>query len=380
MRPRSLPLAVLIRFIKEDHETMPRKLLLPALLCVVCWGFALNLLADEVNLKNGDRLSGTIVKSDGKTLTLKSEFAGVVNISWEAIDRVTASQPLYLSLNDGQTVVGTVAGGAEKYDIATKDAGNVAVAKSAIKTIRNQEEQTAYLAEIERFRNPRLVDLWAGSFDLGHSLTRGNADTNTFTLGANATRATTRDKISVYAAAIKANARSKNTGLKEETANAIRGGGRYEINLSSRTFAFGFSDLEFDEFQRLDLRAVLGGGLGYHTIKNENTLLDVFGGGSHNKEYFSTGLRRSSGEVLIGEELTHKLSARSLLKERLVFFPNMSDRGEYRLNFDTSLVTNLNRWLSWQVTLSDRYLSNPVPGAKSNDVLITTGIRLTFAK
>ena len=165
-----------------------------------------------------------------------------------------------------------------------------------------------------------------------------------------------------------------------ETANAIRGGGRYEINLSSRTFAFGFADLEFDEFQKLDLRAVLGGGMGYHAIKNERTLLDVFGGGAFNKEYFSTGLRRSSGEALIGEELTHKLSSRSLLKERMVFFPNLSQTGEYRLNFDTSLVTNLNKWLSWQVTYSNRYLSNPVPGAKSNDVFITTGIRLAFAK
>ena len=124
----------------------------------------------------------------------------------------------------------------------------------------------------------------------------------------------------------------------------------------------------------------MGGGGGWHAVKNDRTVLDVFGGGSYNKEYFSTGLKRSSGEALLGEELTHKLSARSLLKQRLVFFPNLSQTGEYRLNFDTSLVTNLNRWLSWQVTFSDRYLSNPVPGAKSNDVLLTTGIRLTLAK
>ncbi len=125
---------------------------------------------------------------------------------------------------------------------------------------------------------------------------------------------------------------------------------------------------------------MLGGGLGWHAIKNERTLFDLFGGGSYNKEYFSTGLKRSTGEILVGQELTHKLSARSLLKERLTLFPNVQETGEFRLNFDTSLVTNLNRWLSWQVTLSDRYLSNPVPGARNNDVLLTTGIRLTFAK
>jgi putative salt-induced outer membrane protein YdiY len=359
---------------------MSRKQLLPVLLSLVCLGFSQSLRADEVKLKNGDRLTGTVVKSDGKTLTLKTEFVGVVNIAWDAVEQVNAGQPLYLGLNDGQTVAGTVAATADKYEVATKDAGNVSVAKSAIKTIRNQEEQTAFLAEVERLRNPSLLDLWAGSVDLGYALTRGNADTNTFTFGANALRATTRDKISVYATAIKANARNFKTNTTDPTANAIRGGGRYEINLSSRSFAFGFGDLEFDEFQKLDLRTVLGGGLGYRAIKNERTQLDVFGGGSYNKEYFSTGLRRSSGEVLMGEELTHRISSRSLLKERLVFFPNLSDRGEYRMNFDTSLVTNLSRWLSWQVTYSNRFLSNPVPGAKNNDVFITTGIRLAFAK
>lgn len=359
---------------------MRRSILAFVVLCFMGFSWASIALADEVKLKNGDRLTGTVVKSDGKSLTLKTEFAGMVSIVWDAVDQVSTGQPVYLDLNDGQTVVGTVAGGAGQYEVVTKDAGKVSVAKTAIKTIRSEDEQKVYLAEIERLRNPRLLDLWAGTFDAGYSLTRGNADTSTFTLGATATRATARDKISLYATAIKAKARSQKTGLDEETANAIRGGGRYDINLTKKIFAFGFSDLEFDEFQKLDLRMVLGGGGGWHAIKNDRTVFDLFGGGSYNKEYFSTGLKRSSGEALAGEELSHKLSARSLLKQRLTFFPNLTETGEYRLNFDTSLVTNLNRWLSWQVTFSDRYLSNPVLGAKSNDVLLTTGIRLTLAK
>jgi len=359
---------------------MLRSLLCLAALCLVGAVIQPTAFADEVKLKNGDRLTGTILKSDGKNLTLKTEFVGTVNITWDAVDQITASEPLYLNLNDGQTVVGTITGSAGQYEVTTKDTGKVSVAKTAIQAIRNESEQKTYLAEVERLRNPGVLDLWAGSFDLGYSLTRGNAETNTFTLAANAVRATSRDKISVYATAIKANARSKTSGDKEETANAIRGGGRYDINLTSKVFAFGFSDLEFDEFQQLDLRMVLGGGGGWHAIKSERTIFDVFGGGSYNKEYFSTGLKRNSAEALVGEELSHQLSSRSQLKQRMVFFPNLSETGEYRLNFDTSLVTNLNRWLSWQVTFSDRYLSNPVPGAKSNDVLLTTGIRLSFKK
>ena len=41
------------------------------------------LFADQIVLKNGDRLTGTIEKSDDKTLLIKTEFAGEVSVqSW----------------------------------------------------------------------------------------------------------------------------------------------------------------------------------------------------------------------------------------------------------------------------------------------------------
>ena len=88
----------------------------------------------------------------------------------------------------------------------------------------------------------------------------------------------------------------------------------------------------------------------------------------------------SAAELLLGEDLVHKFTTTTSLHERLVFFPNMSDGGNYRVNFDTTLVTSIRRWLSWQFTVSDRFLSNPVPGRKKNDALFSTGLRLTFAK
>lgn len=50
------------------------------------------------------------------------------------------------------------------------------------------------------------------------------------------------------------------------------------------------------------------------------------------------------------------------------------------MNFDASAVTALKTWLGWHIMLSDRYLGNPVLGAKSNDVLLSTGLRLAFGK
>ncbi len=341
-------------------------------------GFGASALADQVVLKNGDRLTGTIVKSDAKSLTLKSEFAGTVTIALEAIVQISSDQPLYLALKDGQTVVGTVTTAEGKLEVKTADTGTVSLARDTVETMRNKEAQTAYQTELDRLRNPSLIDLWSGTAELGLALARGNSDTATFNFGMNAARTTPRDKISVYFTSLYA--RNNTTGTAITTANAKRGGVRYDLNLSSRVFGFGTGDLEADEFQKLDLRVVLGGGLGWHAKKTERVTLDFFGGGSLNKEYFSNDLRRTSGEALLGQELTYKFSSRTSFKERTVFFPNLSDTGQYRLNFDASAVTLLKSWLGWQLTLSDRYLSDPVSGTKPNDILLSTGLRLTFGR
>jgi hypothetical protein len=61
-------------------------------------------------------------------------------------------------------------------------------------------------------------------------------------------------------------------------------------------------------------------------------------------------------------------------------FPNLTDTGEYRVNFDLGAVTTIKKWLGWQVTASDRFLSNPLFGRQRNDLLLSTGLRLSFAR
>jgi putative salt-induced outer membrane protein YdiY len=336
------------------------------------------LLADQVTLKNGDRLSGNILKYDGKNLVLKSELAGEVTIPWENVTGVTSTQPLNVTLKDGQRVVGTVTTDGTKLQIATKETGSVTAARESVQYIRSLPDQVAYDAEIERYKSPRLIDLWTGTFDLGFAEAHGNANTETFTLGANAVRATSRDKITVYYTQIYSS--SNATGTSLTTANAKRGGLGYELNVHPKMFVFGSVDLENDQFQSLDLRFVPAGGVGYHALKTDKTMLDLSLGMAANEEFFSTGLHRTSAEVLVGEELAHKFTKTTSLHEKLVFYPNVSSVGNYRMNFDISAVAAIKKWMSFQVSASDRYLSDPVAGRKANDILFTTGLRFTFAK
>ena len=335
------------------------------------------LLADQVTLKNGDRLSGSIVNSDAKTLTLKSEFAGTVQIQWDAVTDITSTQPLYLGSKGGQTIVGPVTTSEGNFLVATKESGTVTVPKADIVSVRNKDEEAAYDAAIERLRHPSLADLWTGTLDSGLALVRGNSESTTANFGLNAVRATTRDKVSLYTTSVFA--RSAINGKTATTAQNVSGGIRYDLNLSDKAFAFGTLDLFNDRFQDLDLRTVLGAGGGYHAVKSDRTTLDLMAGGTFNREFFTT-FNRSSAEVLLGETLTRKLASSTTFNETLFFYPNLSETGEFRGTLNAGLVTRLSKLLSWQLTFADYYLSNPVPGKKTNDLLVTTGIRVSFGK
>ena len=218
------------------------------------------LFADQVTLKNGDRLSGSILTSDAKTLILKTEYAGTVTIQWDFVQQIDSSQSLYVGTKGGQVIVGPVTTRDSEFTVHTQESGSVNVPKADVTSLRNTGEEQKAEAAIERLRHPRLSDLWTGSLDTGLGLVRGNSQSSNFTFGLNAVRATTRDKITYYTTA--AFARSTVNGVTATTAQTIAGGVRYDLNLTDKSFAFGTLDLFNDRFQGLDLRTVLGAGGG----------------------------------------------------------------------------------------------------------------------
>jgi putative salt-induced outer membrane protein YdiY len=331
--------------------------------------------ADQVTLKNGDRITGTIITSDAKTLVIKTDYADAVAIKWDFVQQIQSTQPLYVGTKGGQVIVGAVTTRDSKLAVATKESGSVAVAKADVTSLRNADEEKKAEAALDRLQHPHLADLWTGSLDTGLGLVRGNSQSSNFTFGLNAVRATTRDKITYYTNS--AFSRSAVNGVTSTTAQSIAGGVRYDLNVSDKSFGFGTVDLFNDRFQDLDLRTVIGLGGGYHAIKNNRTTFDVLLGGTFDREFFTT-FNRSSAEVLLGETLTHKFFASSAFNEALFFYPNLSSTGNYRSTFSLGLVTKLTQVLSWQTSFNNYYLSNPPPGKKTDDLLLSTGLRLTF--
>ncbi len=330
-------------------------------------------LADQLLLKNGDRVTGTIIKKDAKTVTIKSDHFGVIAAAWDQVASITADKPVTVVLQDGRTVRGTLATVDGKVEVNAENT-RVSVAPAEITALRDTDEQRAY----ERLLRPGWLDLWSGSATIGFAGTAGNAKTLTFSTGVNAARITNTDKTSIYFNAIKASALVN--GKSAETARAVRGGLAYDHNVSPRAFINIFNDYEYDQFQNLDLRFVLGGGAGFHAVKTETSRLDLLAGFDFNHSSFSTPLTRNSGELFWGDEYNLKVGSATSLVQSFRMFNNLSDTGTYRVNFDIGASTKISKWLTWNVSLSDRYLSNPAPGRKTNDVLYTTGLGITFAR
>jgi hypothetical protein len=329
--------------------------------------------ADQVVLKNGDRITGSIVKKDGKNLTIKTDHIGVVTIPWDQIEKLIADKPIHIVLQDGKILQGTLTGANEEVVISTPQT-KVNAKPSDIAILRNDDEEKAY----QRMLHPGFFQLWTGTGTVGFAGTAGNAKTQTFTTGINADRATNTDKTSLYFSLIKASARIDNKN--KNTAEAVRGGISYGHNVNARLFLSVFNDYEHDRFQDLDLRFVIGGGAGFHAWKTAKSSLDLVAGGAYNRSSFSTPLIRESGEIYWGDEYSLKLNSSASLVQSYRMFNNLTETGQYRVNFDIGLNTKLLKWLTWNVSLSDRYLSDPAPGRKTNDFLYTTGLGITFAK
>lgn len=333
--------------------------------------------ADQIVLKDGDRITGSIVKKDGQTVTIQSKNFGLVTLKWDDIATVRSDQPLNVVLPGDRVIQGSIQTADDRIRIDSP-AGQQAVAAGDIVALRKDAEQAAY----ERMLRPGILDLWTITGSLNIAGAKGNAETSTLTTPVNFVRASRTSLTTAYFNSIRSTASI--AGVDAQTARAVRGGWAYSRNVSGRVFVNGFNDYEYDKFQSLDLRVVLGGGLGYQFWKGENGRLSMVGGAAWNREKFSpeasASFTRNSAEAYWGNDFNYKLNTRTSLVQGFRMFNNLSQTGEYRVNFDIGATTQLKKWLNWNISFADRYLSNPVPGRKSNDLLYTTGLGFTFAR
>ena len=215
---------------------------------------------------------------------------------------------------------------------------------------------------------------------LGASWTSGNTSSRQLSFTADAVRATAADRTTLFGMANYA----RSEGVT--TSDRIRLGGRHDVELRGPSFGFGLLEFERNKFANLELRGQLGVGLGWHVLKTPVTTWDLLAGVSYTDDrYFDPMLidaqSRTSygyGGLLLGEESTHRFNEMTSAKQRLTLMPNLKNSGEYRAQWDAGLAVSMSRALSLNVGLSMSYNSEPGPGRKTSDTLLTTGVSVRF--
>jgi putative salt-induced outer membrane protein len=320
--------------------------------------------ADHLVLRNGDMLTGTLTSQSPTDVTIQTELAGRLTIKRADIASLTTSQP-------------------------PLDAQRQAPAAA-----------------------------WQGAVNAGWDVSRGNGETATVSTYGTATRLGPSDRLGMFGSYLFSNIGSGAEAVT--TAKAVRGGARYDHDLTRAVFAFGFGEAEHDPPQLLDSRTVVGGGAGAHVRKTATSQFNVFGGVSYARDRYTevvttepvapptsgapstppgqggtppgqarrggappavvrTETSRQLGEFLVGEDWYQQLSDGVSSSQSFRYFPAFGNAQDYRLSLDLSLSAQLNGWFHWNVTVADRYLNiPPAGGAVQNDLWLSTGLGVTF--
>jgi putative salt-induced outer membrane protein YdiY len=337
--------------------------------------------AEQVSLKNGDHLTGAIVSMDGKKLVLKTTYAGEVSIDWGEVTQFSSDKDtLVVTKADQQLVSGTVNSEDSNILVATAT-GVQTVPRADVAAMRSPADQAAY----EKSLHPGLMEGWAGGGNFGFALARGNSETTNVALGFNAVRKTTNDAWTINATQLY----SEDNKAGTTTANSFLGLIRYDRNITKRLFVFGVFSGMYDVLQDLNYRILPAAGLGFHAIATDRTTLDLLGGFGYTRESYYNGTINNLATATLGDEFVYKITKTTTFTQNLYYLPSLnqpvyvpgpgqSHPSNYRINFTAGIATKLNGWLTANANFLDQYVSQPVPGNKKNNVILTTGLGFTF--
>ncbi len=247
------------------------KALLRVLGVLGVFSFGLPALADEVYLVNGDRVSGTVVKKAGDTLTLKTDFAGEIGIAWDKVISVVTEAPVVVQLDDESLLKGTLTRASD---------GTVSIAGSEL--VQAGQVPVARVALINPPAPQNGVKL-SGRANVGVYLAKGNTDKESYHGDIESVARTKQNRFT--AGAIYNQALDDGTE-SENNATAYL---KYDHFFTKKWYSYANAVLFKDDFADLNLRTSLGLGAGYQFFESDLTNLSLEGGLSYVNEDFAGG-------------------------------------------------------------------------------------------
>ncbi len=318
-------------------------------------------LADAVFTSDGSKIVGRIERMGGGKLIILTEIAGRLELDASKITAVAVDRKVTVEFTSGDRLVGTIEVSEDQStSIMQGPLGELSILPgqiAAIWPVGGEDPQIqAITAEAERQRKG-LIPVWTVTLEAGGSRREGNTDTLEARGRLDLTRKTDRKLVNFFLAA------KYDEQDDQRTVNEYRGGLRFENIIDENWLWYTRVELEFDEFEDLDLRATVAAGGGYYWLKKpDHELKGLFGIGYRHESY--DGDRTEDGAVFdLGLAYRINVAPWVQFTHTTTFSPDIQELDNYRLDVDTALVFPLKgQRVKLKVGMTNEYNSRPQPG------------------
>lgn len=230
-------------------------------------------LADEIRMKNGDVLTGRIIKKETDKVIFRTSYAGDIPIQWSEVENLISDNPLHVVLSDGSSLRGKM---------VESLPGS---ARIELKKTEEELQESDFDLKNTRYLNP-TPDLtgegirWSGNINAGAALTNGNSETKQLRFDAETIARALRQRYTVGGVFNRAEDRGRDTLFNS------RAYAKYDYFFSRKWYAYSNATLENDRFRDLRLRSTVGAGSGYQLYETPNLNLSLEGGLNYVNEDF----------------------------------------------------------------------------------------------
>jgi len=303
--------------------------------------------ADQVVLENGDKLTGTVVNIDNGILTFSTDYSDPVKIQSSKIKEVITNTPVEVHLSKGEVLKGT---------LKTVEDGKVAVESST-----DRDTAVVHWANIQSI-NPPDSSKWTGNMSVGGNQQSGNTDRLSASVGAEAMRKTDIDRFSLR---FLFNYAKEDGELSNRNTYAAF---KYDYFFTEKIYGYTAIELLADKFKDINLRTVVGPGVGYQLWDHPDKSLGLEAGVS----YFSEDRIEAADDdwitARLAGNLRWKIAEKLILTDSLVIYPSLEDTGEYQLRNEAGITSPLIG--GWSLRLSNiiEHDSNPPVNIEKDDI------------
>jgi len=316
-------------------------------------------VADEVYLHDGSLLRGSVVSIKEGALTIKTDFAGELKVPLDKVAGVSTDTEHTVTLKGGGVYTGRLQFQDGRQQVLQKDA------PEAIEVATFGE-----MAPVPPPDAPPPSAKWTGRAELGLNGSSGNSDRFNANAGVSTLRTGLVDRLTLY---LRGQYEESNG---DRSKNEVIGGARYERDLSPRLFAYTRLELEYDEFENLDFRSTLAGGLGYFLIRNPRQDLKIRGGLAYQHEEFGDG--SSDDKPLAEAGYDYRLDVRQWLRfnSTLTYFVDPTNVDDWRATAENAAEVPITATQGWKLRFGVRNEldSDPLPGIESLDTTYYMGL------